>query len=335
MNNLFDIVDGKGNRYYGGDQSWYSSNTRALGGCGSVAGANVIRALVHKNRDLNEHIRGNAKLSHEIKRALLNKEVSKDDYELLMTDVYHVMRAVEIFPLNIMYDRAPRDTKLYKTLRTNSGRSSIGFVRGMLKYAKRCNIALKQHMLPTAFCNPDKALSFIKEGLKRSGAVVILTSYNMHNLHMHRADGISYDKERIQEVKMPSYGSKDLNAYEAKSQKDLQHTTNDSKRQRGEISFTDGGWNWEMKCHFATITDVIYKMDTPYLVITTWGRPAEINMDELVNSWKSFKAYESTLFYFTSDASSRVNKGTLRAIFEFVEGIRYCIIRKNKSRTDV
>lgn len=332
MDNLFEIIDEKGTKYYGGDQSWYSSNTRALGGCGSVAGANVIRALVHKNRDLNVHVRKTARISPDIKRALLNRQPTKDDYELLMTDVYHVMGAVELFPLNVMYDRAPRDTKIYKTLRTNSGRSSIGFVRGMLKYAKRCNIALKSHMLPTAFCNPDKALSFIKEGIEKSGAVVILTSFNMHNLHMHRADGLYYANEDIPELKMPSYGSKDLNSANEESTSEEIRKPEDMKKQKKRAAFSDGGWNWEMKCHFATITDVIDKMGTPYLLITTWGKPAEVNFDELVHSWKSFKAYESSLFYFTSDESSKVLKGTVSAVIKFFAGIFYCFIKKNKSK---
>lgn len=293
--NYFDIKDLNDKHYYGGDQTWYSSNTKYQGGCSSVAAANVLRALFQTNPSLKKQSQESKDIPPVYKKALINTTAMKDDFEVLMVGVYKVIRAIEIFPINLIYDKYPRDTKFFKKIKANHGRSCLGFVKGILKFAKKLGIKLNTHMLPTAFCEYDRALDFIKEGLDRSGSVVILTSFNAHNLNM-------YDYGAMKDF----VESKDKNA--------VPGSTYDAK----------------MKCHFATITDVIENNDEDVsLLITTWGRPALVDYNELNNSWKSIKAYESSLFYFTYDEEIGIFKQLVSTVVGFVKGTLSSIIRKH------
>lgn len=308
--NLFEISDNN-RRYYGGDQSWYSSNTRAMGGCGSVAAANVLRALSQRSRIFNEAVK-HSKLPTVCKKALLLPVADKDDYETLMTGIYNTMRAVEIFPLNRIYDRSNRQAKIFKVIKPNSGRSSIGFVWGLMSFAKKFGVRIKKHMLPTAFCDGTSALSFIKEGLRHSGAVVILTSFNRHGLLMHESSAMASDA-----------------AIKRGLGQGATQCTMGAKCSEGVCEIGGNSWKSEMKCHFATITDVIEKEGVPTkLLITTWGCPAEIDYDELVGSWKSIKAYESTLFYFTPAQSVNIYKEIFETVILFFTGLYNSVRRR-------
>ena len=181
-NEKLKITDSKGNSYYGGNQDWYSSNTRAMGGCGSVAGANSLRSLALTDKACHDAIKNSSALPREIKSSLILKNCSRDDFLMLMTGVYGTMRAFEIFPFNVIYNRSKRGLKVFKYLKPNNGRSSIGFIRGVVRYASKIGLNLEYRALPTAFCDKEKALLFIKEGLKASGSVTILTSYNKHTI---------------------------------------------------------------------------------------------------------------------------------------------------------
>lgn len=116
----------------------------------------------------------------EIKSALIRKECNKDDFLMLMTGMYDTMRAFELFPVNKIYDRQNRGGKIFKYIKPNSGRSSIGYIMGVLRFAKKLGLFLEFRALPTAFAGKDSAVSFIEDGLKASGSVTILTSYNKH-----------------------------------------------------------------------------------------------------------------------------------------------------------
>ena len=265
----FKITDKNGCEFYGGDQDWYLSNTRAMAGCSSVAGANALRALAKSNRSSHDTLKDSKRMSAPIRRALLSDKCSKDDFVLLMTDVYSVMRSFEIFPLNKIYDQKERNNKFFKKIKPNNGRSSIGFIQGVLLYAGRLGLCLKCNALPTAFMSKDKADDFIKRGLKSSGAVVILTSYNEHSI----------------------------------------------KTKTGIC---------KMKCHFATITDI----SGDEITISTWGKEAKIDFNELVSSWHSIKAWESTLFYFEKAEKPEMIKSLLLSPLPFMKGIIQAIIRK-------
>ena len=178
--NLLKITDSKGNVYYGGNQDWYSSNTRAQGGCSSVAGANALRALARSDKLCHDTIRSSKKMPVEIRNALLKKECRRDDFLMLMTGIYNTMRSFEVFPLNIIYDRNKRSSKCFKYLKANNGRSSIGFISGVIRFAKKIGLNLACKALPTAFAGKKSVIDFIREGLTVSGSVAILTSYNKH-----------------------------------------------------------------------------------------------------------------------------------------------------------
>lgn len=284
---LLKITDSNGQDYYGGDQDWYSSNSRAMAGCSSVAGANVLRSLIHTDRECFNTIKS-INLPQPIKHALLSSKCIKNDFLMLMTGVYETMRSFEIFPLNKIYDHKERNNKFFHIVKPNTGRGSIGFIQGVLRFSKKIGLYLTCNALPTAFVDKNTALDFIRNGLIESGAVVILTSYNKHSLKTYS----------------PSMGGQIAS---------------------GNLSKCPCG-NASMKCHFATITGIVDNS----LIITTWGRIATIDIDELVTSWHSIKAWESTLFYFEHvNNKSIMYRSLLLSPTPFIKGIVQAILRKS------
>ena len=169
-----------GSGYYGGDQEWYSSNTRAFAGCGSVACANMLRILAHKypeafRRDY---------VKEELGR-LTEDRCYKEDYLKFMHSIYDTMLVFEFPVVRRIYDMGKRGKKLLRVIPPSFGMSINGFVRGVLKYCRRRGLMLHSHVLPTAFCGYDKGLDFIREGLKKGGTVVMLTSLNRHPLKLY------------------------------------------------------------------------------------------------------------------------------------------------------
>ena len=293
MNNTFrnyTISDNSGQKFFGGDQSWYSSNTRAMAGCGPVAGSNFLRSLCLTDRSCYEIIRLNKTVPYPIKKSLLSLKCTKEEFIMLMTGVYDVMRAFEIFPLNKIYDRKERNAKFFKIVKPNTGRSSIGFIRGVIRYARKYNLFLKHNALSTAFCSKEDAIKFIDEGLEKTGSVVILTSYNKHSLKLYHP------------TMLPKlFSDPEGNAYPSCPCADS-----------------------SMKCHFATITH----RQGEDVMISTWGRAATVSLDELTKSWHSIKAWESTLFYFTPTDKSGARHSLLTSWIPFVKGIAQALIRK-------
>lgn len=292
MKNSFFIFNNKNNTkcdYYGGDQDWYSSNSRAMAGCSSVAGANALRALCHTDKNSFNTILENKKMPAPVKRALLSSRCLKEDFLMLQTFVYEIMKAFEIFPLNIIYDHKDRNNKFFRYVKPNNGRSSIGFISGLLRCARKLNLFLKYHALPTAFCTKEEAVNFIKEGLKASGSIVLLTSYNKHHLKAF----------------FPS----------------VFH-----KQETDTIPFDLGHCCYEtyMKCHFATITGI----QDDKLIISTWGKVAYVHVDEIVRSWQSIKAWESSLFYFTLADKAQTRKDIFTSWIPFVVGIKQALLRR-------
>lgn len=284
---LLKITDKNKITYYGGDQDWYSSNTRAMAGCSSVAAANALRMLTLTDPECRSRIRSSSKMPAPVRRSLLSVSCEKDDFLVLMTGVYETMRSFELFPLNLIYDRCGRKNKFFHILKPNNGRSSIGFIRGILIYASRLGLNLKYNALPTAFMDKETSADFIKTGLERSGSVVILTSYNSHPLKV-------FPTSATESVLSRSYDK-------------------------------TAGNNSVMKCHFATITGI---NDTD-VYISTWGKIAVVSIDDLVESWHSIKAWESTLFYFTpADDTSEMRKNLFASPLPFIKGILHAIIRR-------
>ena len=173
---------------YGGNQLWFSSNTRALGGCGSVAGANALRALARTDEAFRNLITGSKIIPAQIKDALCSDDPGHEDFSLLMTGVYETMGSMEIFPLNRFYDRSERSSKVFTRLKSTLGLTNVGYIIGIIRFARKLSLDLKVRYIPAAFLSKEEARQFIKEGLQSSGAVVLLTCRNKHNVRLFKDD---------------------------------------------------------------------------------------------------------------------------------------------------
>ncbi len=173
---------------YGGDQLWFSSNTRALGGCGSVAGANALRALARNNPAFCDTVRSSKIIPAPVKDALCSDNPGHESFSLLMTGVYETMGSLEIFPLNRIYDRTDRSSKVFRTLKSTLGLTNTGFIIGLIRFARKMSLDISVRSVSAAFLSKDEAREFIKTGLKESGAVVMLTCRNRHNVRLFRQD---------------------------------------------------------------------------------------------------------------------------------------------------
>ena len=169
---------------YGGDQLWFSSNTRAAGGCGSVAGANALRALARNNKEFGKLVRSSKIIPEPVKDALCSDDPGHENFSLLMTGVYETMGSFEIFPLNRIYDRKDRSSRLFKTLKSTMGLTNVGFIIGIIRFARKLSLDIKVRYTPAAFLSKDEARDFIRTGLQKSGAVVLLTCRNRHNVRL-------------------------------------------------------------------------------------------------------------------------------------------------------
>ncbi len=175
-------------RSYGGDQKWFSSNTKAAGGCGSVAGANALRSLARCDAAFRQSINASKIIPAQIKEALCSDTPGHESFSLLMTGVYETMGSFEIFPLNLIYDRTSRSSKPFTVLKSTLGLTNTGFIIGIIRFARKLGIDIAVRSLPCAFCSKEEAEGFIREGLKTSGSVVMLTCQNRHNARLFAPD---------------------------------------------------------------------------------------------------------------------------------------------------
>lgn len=250
--------------YYGGNQSWYLSNTRARAGCGPVSATNILLCFA-KNSPLYAE-----KLDIKFQQGTI---VSMQNYLFLMNDVYETMKTWEVPILGKIYDHCKRNNAFFQKISPNNGRSICGYIRGTLKYARKHSIYLKSYALPAAFCDYENAFCFIKQGLSASGCVGMLTSYNQHFLSLFGDDCRNIDDSCL---------TKKI-----------------------------------MRNHFVTITGMIAG-DTPKLLVSTWGRMAIIDYEELFTSWQSRKALDSALIYFTGDASPEDTKNSIKGAAQVI-----------------
>lgn len=173
---------------YGGDQGWFSSNTKAAGGCGSVAGANALRALALLDEGFRKQITSSKTIPAPVKDAMCSKDPGRESFALLMTGVYETMGSFEIFPLNLIYDRKDRSKTPLSKVKSSLGRSNMGFIIGLIRFMRKFSIDIAVKSLPVAFATKEKARDFITEGLRTSGSVVMLTCRNKHNVRLFDAD---------------------------------------------------------------------------------------------------------------------------------------------------
>lgn len=266
---------------YGGNQLWFSSNTKAAGGCGSVAGANALRSLARCSKEFRHRITSSTVIPAPVKDALISDDPDHENFSLLMTGVYETMGSFEIFPLNIIYDRCKRQSPVFSKIKSTFGLTNVGFIIGIIRFARKFGLDIDVKYLPTAFANKEKAREFIREGLKESGSVVMLTCRNRHNVRLFAPDA-------------------DLSS-----------------------RLTDGS-DSSVKSHFTTITD----MDMDRILITTWGKPGVVDLNELAGSWKSVKAYESSLMYIRPSTRKDATSCMCGAWKLFAAGLGHAIVRK-------
>ena len=173
------VVGNDGRVYFGGNQDWFQSNTRARGGCGPVSGANILLMTAWKQADTQK------KLGVQISG---DGVISQNDYISFMSDVYDTMGTWEIPVLKWVYDCCRRDNKFFRIISPNNGRSFYGYVKGVLRFGIQHDLYLKAHALSTIFCDYDTGLSFIQKGLEECKAVGLLTSYNRHALTLFHGE---------------------------------------------------------------------------------------------------------------------------------------------------
>lgn len=227
----FLVSDAENNKaYFGGNQSWFKRNTQARSGCSSIAALNTFLRLTD------------------------GFPIEKSAYIKRMNDMYKSMGAIEVPILRKLYDKKTT-LKIFNIIPPSFGQSTIGYIKGMLKYASRNGLKLRFHLFPSFLHSYSRGLRFIKKGLEKAGAVTLLTARNRHPLTLYSA--------------LRSIASKPENL--------------------------KGG----MRNHFVVITGIDDSSDKLKLIISTWGRIATIDYDDLVRSWHRPGALLSSMVYFT------------------------------------
>ncbi|MCR5268785.1 MAG: hypothetical protein K6E16_09735 [Lachnospiraceae bacterium] len=229
--NDFLVLDEDNHKeYYGGNQAWFARNTQAHSGCGHIAALNSYLMLTHRF------------------------PIDKSAYTKYMNEMYRTMKAFEMPILRRIYDMN-KDLKIFRFLKPSYGQNSLGFILGMLRFARKHGLALKSRFRLTFLCSYEKGLRFIKKGLKENGAVTLLTARNHHPLTLYS---------------------------------DLTSASSDP-RPAGK----------EMRNHFVTITGIDESGEKVRLLVSTWGRIASIDYDDLVRSWHTLGALQSAMYYFS------------------------------------
>ncbi len=177
---LLIVDEDTGLRFYGGDQAWFKRNTMTFAGCGVVAAANTMRALLCKYPEAYNSARGNLKV-------LGNVIITKAEFISVINDMYKKMFVAELPLANLIYDNGdfPYGSRLLKYIPPSFGMSAASVVRGLLKYANTNGLLIHDVYLSASYIDFERGLSFIKEGLKKNGAVILLTSFNKHPLTLY------------------------------------------------------------------------------------------------------------------------------------------------------
>lgn len=157
---FIEVLDGR-YVHYGGNQLWFKPNrVGMLGGCGSVAAANLLAYLARNN--------------DEYKRLYQYdlKNMSKEEFIRHMCEVYDYVTPIKVYRpirrLKILGDRIP----ITLGLPTLSMLAS-----GIKKFAKSRKTDLTLHTMFGSL-NTEKAIQFIVEGLRSGSPVLLLICLN-------------------------------------------------------------------------------------------------------------------------------------------------------------
>ncbi len=180
----FLIVDeDTGEKYYGGSQSWFGRNSMTFAGCGIIAAANTVRALLCRYPGAYREARGNLK-------TLGNVILTKAEYIKVIESMYRRMFVAELPLLNLIYDKGnyKYGSRLLGCVPPSLGMNSESLVRGLLRYAENRGVLLHDVYLSAAYVEYRKGLEFIREGLDKNGALILLTSFNRHPVTLYRGN---------------------------------------------------------------------------------------------------------------------------------------------------
>lgn len=159
-NNFLVRDNDSGKAYFGGNQSWFTRNTQAHSGCSSIAALNSFLRLTNAF------------------------PVDKKQYIKYMNEMYKSMGAIEVPFLRKLYDKKTT-LRIFKFIPPSFGQSTLGYIIGMLKFAKKHSMKLKFHLYPSFLHSRLSGLKFIRRGLKETGAVTLLTARNRHPLTLY------------------------------------------------------------------------------------------------------------------------------------------------------
>lgn len=151
LTDFLSITDIEGITFYGGDQSWFSTNVGRESGCGTVTAANTLAYMAIKNPSL---------------RALYSgkdiNDITKNDYVNHMNQVYKYVKPLR-FPI---FDK------------TAGGIPFLSWYRdGVIKYAKSKGVMLRTYSANKSL-DFDNAVQFIKDGLNRDCSVALVNWLN-------------------------------------------------------------------------------------------------------------------------------------------------------------
>lgn len=161
------MSDDQSSVYYGGKSEWFVRNTAAKSGYGVVAGVNVLISLALKDSFYQKRFH----ISFDE-----NNIIDQKNFTFLMYKLYLRMGIFETPILNLIYDKSRRDKKYI--LPVSFFANLPLFIRGMLHFSSKHNIALTYDSLYTLNCNYTRGLTFIKLGLSYGNPIVLLTTNN-------------------------------------------------------------------------------------------------------------------------------------------------------------
>lgn len=150
MHNFIEIAQPDGSVSYGGAQAWFEEELGRTSGCGSVAAANMLACLAKKYPDFQK------KWNLDFQE---NGRISRESFLDFQESVFSFVGSW----------RWPKPM----------GIGIWRYTRRTLLYAASRQVYLQPHALVTScISDHERPLAFIRGGLKRAGAVTLLTTWN-------------------------------------------------------------------------------------------------------------------------------------------------------------
>lgn len=153
--------------YYGGDQAWLTRNSAYKGGCGPVCAANILTVYADRDSAFQSQLNMHINEKHFIKQ---------DEYLALLQDLYNKMLILEVPLVSHLYNKLPRNTKLFRYIPCTFGTTITNFTQTTLRYAAKRDLNLQYRSLSAFFCGYTRGLTFIKLALANGYPVVLFAT---------------------------------------------------------------------------------------------------------------------------------------------------------------